>query len=55
MSLHTVPKEKTEEPAPGKSPGEGGSPERTFWGRGGTHRDKGLTDAGEQVWPQRVD
>lgn len=29
-----------------------GSPERTPWGRGGTHRDEGLTDAGEQVWPQ---
>lgn len=36
-----------------------GSPERTFWGRqtgqGGTHRDEGFTDAGEQVWPQRMD
>lgn len=33
--------------------------ERTLWvrqaGQSGTHRDKGLTDAGEQIWPQRVD
>lgn len=34
------------------------APARTFWGgragQGGTHRDEGLTDAGEQVRPQRV-